>query len=51
MCRVSIGSVNKLVRFEVCAAVTMNKAVFWDIKIQFLPHRKHIISALQSPAG
>jgi hypothetical protein len=25
-------------------------AVFWDIKAQFVPHRKHITS-LQNPAG
>jgi hypothetical protein len=27
------------------------KNIFWEIKTQFLPHRKHIISLLQSPAG
>jgi hypothetical protein len=32
-------------------AVTMNNAVFWDIKTQFLPHRRHITSPLQIPAG
>jgi hypothetical protein len=39
------------VRFEVHPAVTMKNAVFWDIKIQFVPHRRHITSLLQSPAG
>jgi hypothetical protein len=29
----------------------MRNAVFWDIKDQFLPHRKHITSALQDPAS
>jgi hypothetical protein len=29
----------------------MNNAVFWDMKPQFLPHRRHITSPLQSPAG
>jgi hypothetical protein len=29
----------------------MKNAVFWDIKTQFVPHRKHITSPLQSPAG
>jgi hypothetical protein len=32
------------VRFEVSTAVTM-KNVFWDIKVQFVPHRKHITSS------
>jgi hypothetical protein len=39
------------VRFEVFTAVTMMNAVFWDIKTQFVPHRKHITFPLQSPAG
>jgi hypothetical protein len=38
------------VRFEVFAAVTMKIAIFWDIRSQFLPHRKHI-SLLQKPAS
>jgi hypothetical protein len=29
----------------------MKNAVFWDIKMQFGPHRRHIISPLQRPAG
>jgi hypothetical protein len=32
-------------------AVTMKNVVFWDIKTQFVPHRSHITSQLQSPAG
>jgi hypothetical protein len=39
------------VRFEVFTAVTMKNAVFWDIKPQFVPHRRHISSPLHSPAG
>jgi hypothetical protein len=39
------------VRFEVFTAVTMKNAVFWDIKTQFVPHRRHITSPLQSPVG
>jgi hypothetical protein len=27
------------------------EVVFWDIKTQFIPHRKHITSPLQSPDG
>jgi hypothetical protein len=38
-------------KFEAFRAVTMKNAVFWDIKSQFIPHRKHITSPLQSPAG
>jgi hypothetical protein len=33
------------VRFEVSMAVTMKNAVFWDIKIQFVPHRRHSAAA------
>jgi hypothetical protein len=40
-----------LCRFEVLAAVTMKSTVFWDVKTQFLLHREHITSPLQSPAG
>jgi hypothetical protein len=29
----------------------MKNGVFWDIKIQFVLHRRHIMSPLQSPAG
>jgi hypothetical protein len=28
----------------------MKNAVFWDIKIPFVPHRRHIMSPLQSTA-
>jgi hypothetical protein len=39
------------VTFEVFTAVTMKNAAFWDIETQFVLHRKHIISPLQSPAS
>jgi hypothetical protein len=39
------------VRFEVFMAVTMKKVVFWDIKTQFVLHRRHITSPLLSPVG
>jgi hypothetical protein len=29
----------------------MKDAVFWDIQTQFVPHRIHIMSPLQSPAS
>jgi hypothetical protein len=38
-------------RFEVFRAVIMKNAVFWDIRIQFVPHRRHIMSPLHNPAG
>jgi hypothetical protein len=40
-----------LVEFEVSRAVTRKNIVFWNIKTPFIPHRKHITSLLQSPAG
>jgi hypothetical protein len=43
--------INASVRFEVFTAVTMKKVVFWDIKPQFVLHRGHITSPLQSPAS
>jgi hypothetical protein len=39
------------VRFEVSTAVTMKNVVFWDIKRQFILHRRHITSPLQSSAS
>jgi hypothetical protein len=38
-------------RFEVFTAVTVKNVVFWDIKTQFVPHKRHITSPLQSPTG
>jgi hypothetical protein len=39
------------VRFEVYTAVTMKNVVFWNIKTQFVRHRRHITSPLHSPAS
>jgi hypothetical protein len=39
------------VRFEIFWAVAMNNAVFWDVKTQFVPHRRHIICPLKNPDG
>jgi hypothetical protein len=39
------------VRFEVFTAVTMKNVVFWDINTQFVLHRSHITSPLQSSAS
>jgi hypothetical protein len=41
----------KNVFFEVFTAVTMKNVVFWDIKTQFVLHRRHVTSPLQSPAS
>jgi hypothetical protein len=35
--------------FEVFTAVTMKNVFFWYMKTQFVPHRRHITSPLQSP--
>jgi hypothetical protein len=48
---VSLKINKKYVRFEVFTAVTMRNAVFWDIKTQFVLHRRHITSVLQSQAA
>jgi hypothetical protein len=29
----------------------MKNVIFWDIKTQFVPQRRHITSPVQSPAG
>jgi hypothetical protein len=39
------------VTFEVFTAVTMKNVVFWDIRTQFVLHRRHVTSPLQSPAS
>jgi hypothetical protein len=33
---------DKFVRFEVFTALTMKNGVFWDKRIKFVPHRKHV---------
>jgi hypothetical protein len=37
------------VRCEVFTVVTMKNVVFWDIKNQFVPHRKHISATESRP--
>jgi hypothetical protein len=39
------------VRFEVFTAVTTKNVVLWDIKPQFVLHRRHITSPLKSIAS
>jgi hypothetical protein len=46
-----VKGTGKYVIFEVFTAVTIKNAVFWGITPQFLPHRKHITSPLQSPVS
>jgi hypothetical protein len=43
------GTIPTDIRFEVFTTVTMKNAVFWDIKPEFVPHRRHITSPLQIP--
>jgi hypothetical protein len=38
-------------RFEVFTVGTIKNAVFWDIKTQFVPHKKYITPPLQGPVG
>jgi hypothetical protein len=40
--------INCIARLEIFTAVTMKNVVFWGIKTQFLIHRRHIASPLQS---
>jgi hypothetical protein len=44
-------TIKSYVRVDVSIAVTMRIAAFWDIKPQFVPHRRHMKSTLQSPAA
>jgi hypothetical protein len=44
-------SLAAVLRFENFTAVTMKNVVFWDIKTQSVPHRRHIMSPLQSPSS
>jgi hypothetical protein len=51
VCRIlELSSNNTLlcfdIRFEVFTAVIMKNVVFWDIKTQFVLHRRHITSPL-----
>jgi hypothetical protein len=49
--RVYISIKSKVERFESFTDVPMKNVVFWDIKTQFVLHRRHITSPLQSPAS
>jgi hypothetical protein len=40
-----------LVTFEVFRAMAMKNAFIWDVKTQFVLHKKHITYPLQSPVG
>jgi hypothetical protein len=50
-CYLNVNAEIAFVRFEVFTAVTMKNVVFWDIKPQFVLHRRHITSPLHSPAS
>jgi hypothetical protein len=49
--KVQLKTLQCYVRFDVFTAVTMKNVVFWDIKPQFILHRRHITSPLQSPSS
>jgi hypothetical protein len=51
MSPLSSNYVRRYVRFEVFTAVTMKNGVFWDMKTQFVLHRRHITSPLQISAS
>jgi hypothetical protein len=42
----NVVSKNIFVKSEVFIAVTVKNVAFWDIRTQFVPHRKHITSPL-----
>jgi hypothetical protein len=49
--KINFPSNNYSVKFEVFTAVAMKSGVFWDIKTEFVLHRRHVTSRLQSPAS
>jgi hypothetical protein len=49
-CKSQVHS-NANVRFVIHTAMTMKNVVFWDMKTQFVLHRRHITSTLPSPAS
>jgi hypothetical protein len=50
---ISATDLSRLMLFwiQVIMVVTMKNVVSWDIKTQFVLHRRHITSPLQSPAS
>jgi hypothetical protein len=48
---VSLRTYEQLAGFEVLMTVTMKNVILWDVKPQFVLHRKHITSLLQSLAS
>jgi hypothetical protein len=45
--RLKIGKEKVYVSFEVSTVETMKNVVFWHIKTQFVPHRRHYVSATE----
>jgi hypothetical protein len=45
----AIGGKN--LKFEVLTAMTMKNATFWDVKTQFILHKKLVKFLLQNPAS
>jgi hypothetical protein len=44
---INLEYLNYHARFEVFTAVSMTNIVFWDIKTQIVPHRKHYVPATE----
>jgi hypothetical protein len=42
------GESARSVKSEVFTAVNMKNAVIWDVKIQFVPHRRHYVSTTET---
>jgi hypothetical protein len=43
-----LENMEKVLRLEVFADVTMKNIVFWDVNTQFLPNRRYNISAIET---
>jgi hypothetical protein len=46
----TVGNILEIYKIYVFTSVAMKNVVFGDIITQFVPHRRHITSPLQSPA-
>jgi hypothetical protein len=43
--KTSVSNYILFVRFEVFTAETMKNVIFWDIKTQFVLHRRHVFAS------
>jgi hypothetical protein len=51
ICDLVVGFLVTPVIFEIFTGVTMKNVIFWDIKTQFVLHRRHITYPLQNPVS